>query len=282
MRVIPAACKAALTTLFVLSAVLLPTEAKDGCFDSLDPIVTIEQNLDDDSNLRTYIICPNTVFDMADTLGQNGEARGGHHPLMISRSNIHILCGEDGKSENKCVFDGGQLHVGFFDKFQTGKPATNTLIQGITFRDSRTYNVMAENEGDLTLIDCIFEKNRNMAGVYAAHPSDRRRHLFEVSGENTGYRKAQEDPGPMKLVIKGCAFVVSTVVSRISFLSSIMLKILLFSTLSAKDNIIWPYSGLSVEGLVSIEGERISVEISHTTFVGTKLESAEVSENQVS
>jgi hypothetical protein len=134
------------------------TSAQNGeCYDSLDPIRAAEQSLQDDSSVRTYVLCPETVFPVAKSFNQDGTPKTGQYPLILGRSNIHVLCGVDGKSENGCVLSGGLFQVGFFDEFQTGNPAKNVLVQGLTFYDAKNTNVLAENKGDITIRDCIFQ-----------------------------------------------------------------------------------------------------------------------------
>jgi hypothetical protein len=144
-------------SLAILLLASIAIQAEASCFDSLDPIRVAEEAQEDDSDLRTYVLCPETVFGIAKTFMQNGSPKNGQYPLVLGRSNIHILCGDDGKSENNCVLQGGLFHVGFYDEWLTGKAVTNALVQGLTFQDAKNTNVLAENEGDISLLDCIFK-----------------------------------------------------------------------------------------------------------------------------
>lgn len=143
----------------VLGCVTSTTSAPgtSDCLDSLDPIRTAEAILLDDGELRTYVLCPDTVFPVAKSFNQDGTPKYAQYPLILGRSNIHILCGVDGRSENNCVLTGGLLHVGFFDEWETGRAVTNALVQGLTFHDAKNTNVLAENKGGLTLRDCLFK-----------------------------------------------------------------------------------------------------------------------------
>jgi hypothetical protein len=143
--------------IFLLASIAIQAEAD--CFDSLDPIRVAEEALEDDSELlvRTYVLCPHTVFEVAKVFMQDGSPKNGQYPLVLGRSNIHILCGVDGKSENDCVLSGGLFHVGFYDEWETGKAVTNALVQGLTFHDAKNTNILAENAGDILLRDCIFK-----------------------------------------------------------------------------------------------------------------------------
>lgn len=144
-------------SLAILLLASVAIQAKASCFESLDPIRVAEQALEDDSELRTYVLCPQTVFGIAKTFMQDGSPKNGQYPLVIGRSNIHIMCGDDGKSENNCVLQGGLFHVGFYDEWETGKAVNNAMVQGLTFHDAKNTNVLAENSGDFMLRDCIFK-----------------------------------------------------------------------------------------------------------------------------
>lgn len=73
------------------------------CIGSLDSIRTSEGLVDDESVLRTYVLCPNTEFKLAEVLHQGKAFSEGQSPLLISKSNVRIQCGEDGSSSNNCV-----------------------------------------------------------------------------------------------------------------------------------------------------------------------------------
>jgi hypothetical protein len=141
--------------ILLLASIAIQVEAS--CFNSLDPIRVAEDAQEDDSELRTYVLCPQTVFGVAKVFKQDGSPKNGQYPLVLGRSNIHIMCGDDGKSENKCVLKGGLFQVGFYDEYETGKAVTNALVQGLTFQDAKNTNVLAENVGDISLRDCIFK-----------------------------------------------------------------------------------------------------------------------------
>jgi hypothetical protein len=152
--------RATMRSLAILLLASIAIQVEASCFDSLDPIRVAEDALEDDSELRTYVLCPETVFRIAKVFNQDGSPKNGQYPLVLGRSNIHIMCGDDGKSENNCVLKGGLFHVGFYDEYETGTAVTNALVQGLTFQDAKNTNVLAENEGDISLRDCIFKVRR--------------------------------------------------------------------------------------------------------------------------
>ena len=55
----------------------------------------------------SFVVCPGTV------LKPEGIASGGEifTDIWFYESGIQLLCGEDGKSTNNCVFEGGRSHL---------------------------------------------------------------------------------------------------------------------------------------------------------------------------
>jgi hypothetical protein len=123
----------------------------------LNTIYEAEKNVKDDSILRKYILCPDTEFQVALNFAQDGSPLDGQYPIPVGRPNIHVLCGQDGKSENNCRLVRGLVHVGIVDEFGAGTPAHNTLLQGITFFRAQSVNVIAMIAGTIEIRDCIFE-----------------------------------------------------------------------------------------------------------------------------
>lgn len=128
----------------------------DDCIDSLYSIHQAEVELSDDKNVRTYILCPNTTYQLATSFGAERKPLNGQSPLILGRSNIHIQCGNDGKSENKCILKGGHFQVHMFDEFNIDLPIDNVVVMGVTFTEVTSFGVLAETKGDLKLIDCVF------------------------------------------------------------------------------------------------------------------------------
>ena len=155
------------------------------CVDSLDLIRSQEQLVLDESTSRTYILCPNTVYELADVLHQGQAYSDGQSPLRISKSNVRIRCGEDGSSDNNCILKGGVYQLGFFRVSQsdiadleastaTPQRIENVTVQGLTFNSAGTFNILIENEGDLTIADCVFVENNNVALIFASSHKGRR------------------------------------------------------------------------------------------------------------
>jgi len=73
------------------------------CIGSLDFIRSFEELVEDESVLRTYVLCPNEFYELAEVLHEGMAFSEGQSPLLISKSNVQIQCGEDGSSSNNCV-----------------------------------------------------------------------------------------------------------------------------------------------------------------------------------
>lgn len=185
------------------------------CYNSINPIVEAEKDLTDDSQLRTYILCPNTVFPIARTFDVNGTPQRGQLPLILGRSNVHVLCGEDGKSKNTCILEGGLFQVGFLDEFETGKPSRNTKLQGLTFKDARSVNLLAEYSGsELKVKDCVFRDNSNVSPIIVDRTKStsgrsRSRQLLEGKLDEES-RSSNLDDRPIEVEIVDSVFLVRT------------------------------------------------------------------------
>jgi hypothetical protein len=212
------------------------------CIDTLYDIYQTEVNVTDDSEVRTYILCPDTLFKIADSFGEARKPRNGRQsPLHLGRSNIQIICGEDGKSENNCVFEGGNFQVHLYDYFKTQSPIVNTLVKGITFTKVTTFSVLAENEGHLVIRDCVFKvcssisrfrparlfifthpqglalsmlkKNNALSLIFAqvlqGNVIDQSLRHLEL--DSSYQSKPPTRRTPLHVVVSGCIFLVSTV-----------------------------------------------------------------------
>lgn len=148
----------------------------DDCIKTLDTIYESEKRVVDDSKLRRYVLCPNTEYYIALNFANDGSPLDGQYPIPVGRPNIHVLCGEDGKSQNNCQLVRGLVHVGIVDEFGTESVASNVLLQGLTFFRATSVNVIAMTGGDIVIRDCVFKRNRNVASVYAVAPYSGLRH----------------------------------------------------------------------------------------------------------
>jgi hypothetical protein len=244
----------------------------EDCSSSLDSILLAEQQVQDESKVRTYILCPHTDYEISSSF-LNGKAVSGQSPLLISKDNVRIQCGHNGSSRNSCILKGGIFQMRFLiDERRVGglsspeiHSITNVYIQGLTFEAAKSFNVWIEHAGGLTLDDCIFKKNHNIAPVYISLPyledketlHDR---LLAVA-ENSDVQKIAEEfhmrrsrrtessktEAELRVAVTNCTFL---------------------------NNTVWSFSGMTVEGLVV--AENASIIISHTSFLGTIIESIQL------
>jgi hypothetical protein len=132
------------------------------CIETLDNIVLMETTqVEDESIERTYILCPNTTFQVGEArLGNFGTANaivGGQLPIVV-RSNARVLCGADGSRANNCTIRDGSFGVFLSNGY--GVPGSNTQdqvhIQGISFVNV-TNPVAIYTVANITIEDCLFE-----------------------------------------------------------------------------------------------------------------------------
>jgi hypothetical protein len=148
-----------LVILGIAQASLVSASSNESCIKTLNTIYESEKKVKDDSKLRRYVLCPNTEYYIALNFASDGSPLDGQYPIPIGRPNIHVLCGEDGRSENNCQLVRGLVHVGIVDEFGTKSDASNVLLQGLTFFRASSVNVIAMTGGDIVIRDCIFKVN---------------------------------------------------------------------------------------------------------------------------
>ena len=97
-----------------------------------------------------YVLCPQTTFKIAsNTPGQESE---GDSPIIPGLSNSLFTCGEDGKSEDNCIIEGGDFHF-YFPDFII---ADQVYIVGLTFSGSKGASIYgdAHPSSHVVFIDC--------------------------------------------------------------------------------------------------------------------------------
>ena len=97
----------------------------------------------------TYVICPNTVFDLTGEL--EWDLNG----------NTQYLCGDDGSSANNCVVTGGQFQVGISNFPYNFSNKTNILLAGFTFEKAEIASASIAYPGTFEICDCIFKVREN-------------------------------------------------------------------------------------------------------------------------
>jgi len=190
-----------------------PSPTARACWESLTDIYLNEREVIDYSDLRTYILCPDTVYDIAREFDESGLALDGQQYLIIGRPNIRVQCGEEGSSENNCTLAGGDLQLAAYDEFRTGIDATNVIVEGLTFTNANVVNFYAEFYGDIILQDCIFEGNSNLASILAQPPTlnekrklaaDKTLDIVRSIAEMGNYRNSQHTS--LSITVKDCMF----------------------------------------------------------------------------
>ena len=131
---------------FLTLAHCMRVASAQACIGSFDALRELEVARGNNNSVPvTYVICPNTVFNMSATFDQ-WEMNG----------NTNYMCGEDGSSKNNCTVTGGeaQVLIYFFGLDQATKE--NILVSGFTFEKSSSANIAIGYWGKHTFRDCIF------------------------------------------------------------------------------------------------------------------------------
>jgi len=149
-------------TIIVVCATLLPVEMIFGqsCIDDIREIYAKEQQFEDTSFPRLYIICPRRIYDMGH-LDFNGNVissdTGSVIPPIPLRANMTIRCGDQGSRDNLCWFTGGDLHMDGTSVLGIGdETIENVSIEGFVFIGARQHSLWATKPGSVTFKDCEF------------------------------------------------------------------------------------------------------------------------------
>jgi len=79
------------------------------CEEKLEDIFTNEVNVLSTKIVRTYILCPDTNYNV------------GSSPIVIGQPNTHVICGINGDSNNDCILKGGSVQLMVSDQLWTGR-----------------------------------------------------------------------------------------------------------------------------------------------------------------
>ena len=109
---------------------------------------------------NTYVICPNTTITVGNFDSDGLCCVGGDFALM-TRSRSTVLCGEDGKSENNCIFKGGNTQFFYVGSFFGDSIAQEVVVSGVTFDSSEFLSTAMSNRGDITFIDCVWKVRKS-------------------------------------------------------------------------------------------------------------------------
>jgi hypothetical protein len=114
--------------------------------------------------VETYILCPNTVYNVG-LWNSTYDYEGGGPPIYM-RANSKILCGDDGSSTNNCVLRGGSFHVIATVNLFVDEDPINVLVSGMTFEAPAGNGVLFVSPGEIIFDDCLFRVRSN-AGLSA-------------------------------------------------------------------------------------------------------------------
>ena len=140
--------KTFILTLFTLAHCMDVVSAQ-ACIGSFDELRALEVARGNDTAVPvTYVICPNTVFDIAAL------------PVEVytweMNGNTNYLCGEDGSLANNCTVTGGETQAVIVYSTLDRSSKENILVQGFTFEKASITNIAVASEGKHTFRDCVF------------------------------------------------------------------------------------------------------------------------------
>ena len=146
-----------LWTEVLVAAILVPTVCgQEQCLTSIAGVELRDQYADT-SEPRTYILCPDTVYEVGNFVAGNIPPFSGGDAFFQPRPNVLIQCGDDGSSANNCTVLGGTVHVAASTIVGMTEPPTNVTFSGFTFTDTKRYSFWGNMPGDITFNDCIFQ-----------------------------------------------------------------------------------------------------------------------------
>jgi hypothetical protein len=138
----------------------------EGCITKLSEIEAVIQSAILENNMTdvlTFRLCANTVYQVDDVTKEN---------IRISRPNVHVVCGDNGESQDECVVSGPSTHQVYLDAFQLpDNPKDyryyyleNVIFKGILFTgltqvvgdkdNSAQASVLGSMPGKIQFIDC--------------------------------------------------------------------------------------------------------------------------------
>jgi hypothetical protein len=123
------------------------------CYSNLTLIANIEMSISDLTTPRSYILCPETDYDIG-SFDDNGEFQG--QSPILPRSNVVYMCGDDGLSSNKCTLRGGSVQLITIGSDEI----VNVMIAGLTFEGAGSRGLVLDLPGDILFVDCAIQVSR--------------------------------------------------------------------------------------------------------------------------
>ncbi|KAG7374205.1 hypothetical protein IV203_013300 [Nitzschia inconspicua] len=131
--------------------------ASSSCIQDFQELYDLESAILDTSVNRTYVICPNKLYEVGylDSFFHNLRQNQAGGPPLPLRSNMTIRCGDDGSIANLCFITGGHLQVdGTAMRGIDDTAIENVLLEGFVFINANKYSFWATKRGSVTFRDC--------------------------------------------------------------------------------------------------------------------------------
>ena len=146
---------ATLTLMLRAAAAQTSSPANKKCWSNFTLLYFDLERQATNSTNHTYVICPNQTYNIGYNFGQGECCENGDLPI-VTRSNTHFKCGDDGSSRNNCVIYGGSSSV-LFNSVIWDEDIYGATIQGFTFQSPVLTTLFGLASGDVTFIDCIIK-----------------------------------------------------------------------------------------------------------------------------
>lgn len=197
------------------TSVLNKLQERIPCMNSLAFIKEVETRVQHDAWTRTYILCPDTIFTIDDYQG-----------LYLTRSNVRIYCGINGKRDSHCDWQGGtvQLAIGKNVGSHHGPLVTNIVVSGVTFTNASDINVHAMSSTRVSLKDCMFRNNHNLANVFVGEKESSKTYDGAELNKTDGEIIAEDiiHQYQPRMTVSNCMFLENTVGSIHGFNSGLI------------------------------------------------------------
>ncbi|KAG7349597.1 hypothetical protein IV203_012194 [Nitzschia inconspicua] len=152
----------------LLGAIMLSTSIAvvDNCFSDFNKIYEAERAVTNTNAQRTYIICPNKLYEVGFLDFNNNlrqRQRGG--PPLPLRPNMKLQCGTDGARKNLCWITDGHLQVdGTAIRGLDDDRLDNVELVGFVFIGSVQHSTWIMKPGSVTFRDCEWREHTRSRG----------------------------------------------------------------------------------------------------------------------
>jgi hypothetical protein len=171
---------ASIIWLLLAALFLFPASVVGQCVHDLRQLEQREELVTDTTKARTYIICPNKVYDIG-FLDFKHNIIGGRpgddavYPPLPLRPNLTLKCGNNGSRSDQCLISGGHLQMdGTPIRGIRDSTVDNVVIEGFTFMGAVKHSVWVSKPGSITFRDCEWKVGRVwliMAALWSEKPT---------------------------------------------------------------------------------------------------------------